>query len=88
MSIGSARIGAQPAAHFKPRQIVHHPVDEGPHRPFNKTPRAFRAERVKGEAALIVDKILKALAQFAGEENIDDIHVQLAPVRYRGGAGV
>jgi len=74
MGIGGARIGAQPAAHFEARQIVHHPVDKGPHRPFDQPPRPFRPEPVEGEAALVMDKIIKAFAKLAGEEDIDDVH--------------
>ena len=88
MGIGGAGIGTQPAAHLQPREIVHHPVDEGPHRPLDQPARAFRPQPVEGEAALIMDEIIEAFAEFAGQEDIDDVHVCPAWLRGWLGRGV
>jgi len=85
MRVRGARIGAQPAAHFEARKVGQHPVDKRPHRPFNQPPRAFWPQPVKGETAMIMDEILKAFAQLIRQKDIDDIHVQTAPVYRRSG---
>ena len=74
MGVGSAGIGAQAAAHFQPGELGQHPVDKGPHRPFDQSPRPFGPQPVKGKAPLIVHEILKAFAKVASQEDIDDVH--------------
>ena len=74
MGVGGAHIGAQAAAHLQTGKFGQHPIDKGPHRPFDEARRTIRPQPVEGEAAMVVNEVLKAGTEVAGHEDIDDIH--------------
>lgn len=78
---GGALVRAQAAAHLQPRHVVHHPVDEGPHRPLDQLAWSLGADPGEREAALVVNEIVQRVSQCVGQEDVDHGHRRRIPVR-------
>ena len=82
MRVVHTRIGAQPAAHFEPRHIGHHPVDEGTDRPLDKPPRAIGIKPREGIANVPILEIGKVTCHRVCQEDIDRSHAAVShPVK-------
>ena len=87
MRLGRARIGAQPAAHLEPGEVVHDPVDEDPDRPFDQAARSIRPDALERKAIGAVDKVLARFAQLLREEDVDYGHAG-KPLHFRQSGAV
>ena len=70
------RIGAQPAAHLQAGEVRHHPVDEDPHRAFEKHRRAVCRQPPECEHGVVMFEVLEGLGGTVGGEDDDPIHTQ------------